>query len=1186
MKQRDLSLVGLILLVVFGVRFMPQSGAVAGTPTSAKRSETATTQTPPASEPKVPELWATLCKLNPDYVAQPSGADVHCLKGPRVGSIATVIATVPDPMRTHLRLWTDRTIESMQAAAAEAGYVPYLQALTWAISSGAANSPSQTSPYQAAQKYPGVLIFRNSKKKRDASSEQLSADYLVVFVVPETPAAGIDQEIFYAALRIIDNEIPKADSDPLKPPTVLVAGPSFSGSVLSLRDIEGKLAHENPHCFHAYSGTVTNAEFQNQHPRCQSKLTSLQTPDQEALNAFAKGVYGLGYKRNQIAILSEEGTDYGEQNDQPEILFLHFPRGIATLRNASEPAQSEPSQASGKSPQGTMQLSWQDTESGQADEVPSYGSQVTAVSQEASLAIVAQTIKRQGFKALGILATDPMDVAFLIHWFKMACPDIRLFVRDVDLLYLRTPDVGTAAGVLAVNNYVLLPQHPHWSPGNNERHLLHFPSSAQQGQYDAFTNVLYEMANQEPLLSPLPLWLATAGTAGYFPLDWLTEKGRMPPTFSNLGRPPYAAILLFAMFAFIATAHATCLWQPNWAPRYFKSEFDLGDQEDAITAAKGVCHVLALLCISLASLAAGFSFAYFFWASYHVSGLGISRTAYGVLAVLVIVCELYCLGLVSIVSKKTIAMLCRSTVVTPKKQSAAHDRDHTDKISLPSLRFLGSLFTLLFLLGTVFWCYWLPRNANIFFYWRNLCLTSGVAPTLPIVLLLTTIYLGIWVYLRRISWWECGSVKMPTERMDDVFPSDCNKEVDFIDQCMLRFPPSPWGYLLGGAYLAGILALWPWSTLNMLEPGWIQFFVIFSFCLALLFLWSNWVRFLAIWGELKKILAMLEKLPMRAAFSRLPRDGPLSITGWSVPGKSFLPLRQAVESLHALKAIDSNMVEKEMRNAVLHGIAALSNPQALAEPVERPQELRKAVGASASASGPQTGQPDATSIDAGKVRAIQATAGSQLRQAAMRGADLQKSEDSTAQQKEKLHRARRAMTELINELIPHLRREYWNRADSLTAGMELVSNQKRRNPDSSNLKFELAEDLIALRYYSYIRYVSTEVRSLLFFLVTSFVLLFAALHTYPFRSGRAIDLFFMVVFLVIGSSVFIVLLQQERNALLSSLQQTNADEVGKNFYFDLVKYGAIPLLTLIGSQVPSVSNFLLRWLQPNLAAFR
>jgi hypothetical protein len=176
------------------------------------------------------------------------------------------------------------------------------------------------------------------------------------------------------------------------------------------------------------------------------------------------------------------------------------------------------------------------------------------------------------------------------------------------------------------------------------------------------------------------------------------------------------------------------------------------------------------------------------------------------------------------------------------------------------------------------------------------------------------------------------------------------------------------------------------------------------------------------------------------------------------------------------------------------------------------------------------------------------------------------------------------MSAVIDQLIVYLQ-EYWQRGDCPVASSPVLLEGSRRKTDSANRKFELAEDLIALRYYSYIRYVGTELRHLLFFLVVGFSLLFLALHTYAFRADQTIDWSLIALFLVLGSGVVWVLMQQERDALLSRLQRTNADEIGKNFYLDLLKYGALPILTLLGTQVPWISNSLLRWLQPSLEAF-
>ena len=544
--------------------------------------------------------------------------------------------------------------------------------------------------------------------------------------------------------------------------------------------------------------------------------------------------------------------------------------------------------------------------------------------------------------------------------------------------------------------------------------------------------------------------------------------------------------------------------------------------------------------------------------------LGIPIRPYLVLAISVVASEVYVLWRASVAFRATLSILKNRQ---PDKKLA-----NQDKLNPESLRRVAMIFIALLVAGMLAWCVsLLPDPTNRFFHWRNLNLTSGVAPVIPIVILLMTIYLGIWVHLRRISWWEYGSIQLPDDPMDDIFPSDCTSQVQSIDLWMLRVPPKPWGRILAVMWVTGVVVLRPWTTLGMLEPIWIRWSVIFWLSVAFLLLSANWLRFLAIWREVQGILSKLEQLPLRAAFSRLPRDGPLSITGWSGPTKSFLPTRKAVETLRALESADPDLdrsVDKETRQAVFDTIAEWMN-EGIVQPVEQTQELKPAVG------GPGDAVATHTRVENKP----------QLQQSVRTSPKNGETEDSAAKQKERLHKMRRAMTRLLHQLIPYLRK-YWKQSETWHTGMKLVADQKRRETDSPNHRFELAEDLIVLRYYSYIRYVCTEARNVLFFLVLAFVLLFAALHSYPFRAGRAIDLWFIVLFLVMGTGIVIVLLQLERNALLSNLQQTKANKVGKNFYFDVLKYGAIPLLTLIGSQVPSISNFLLRWIQPNLEAFR
>jgi hypothetical protein len=185
--------------------------------------------------------------------------------------------------------------------------------------------------------------------------------------VPETPTSGLDKEGLFGAIRVI-NKLPGTQR------TILLAGPTFSGSAVSLKESAQELAMQSRsrvQCIQASSGTVSNAapwEFSDH--GCQSKFEMIQTPDDDALSAFADGMKSLFYQKNQIAILSEEGTKYGrQQNDKPtsknnddtksknkeirnsgEFLLLHFPRGISNLRNASDPVRAASSTNGGNYP--------------------------------------------------------------------------------------------------------------------------------------------------------------------------------------------------------------------------------------------------------------------------------------------------------------------------------------------------------------------------------------------------------------------------------------------------------------------------------------------------------------------------------------------------------------------------------------------------------------------------------------------------------------------------------------------------------------------------------------------------------------------------------------------------------------------------------------------------------------------
>src|SRR5712691_10048129 len=124
---------------------------------------------------------------------------------------------------------------------------------------------------------------------------------------------------------------------------------------------------------------------------------------------------------------------------------------------------------------------------------------------------------------------------------------------------------------------------------------------------------------------------------------------------------------------------------------------------------------------------------------------------------------------------------------------------------------------------------------NAFLHFRDLNLSSGVAPCLPIVSVLMVMYFGVWAYLRRLSYWEHRYVSMCDLKLDETIRQDLRGDVRAIDACLLGpLENKKWMAGFGVTLVASILAFRPWITLDMIEPSGVWLFVLFFLFLALL----------------------------------------------------------------------------------------------------------------------------------------------------------------------------------------------------------------------------------------------------------------------------------------------------------------------------------------------------------------
>jgi hypothetical protein len=399
---------------------------------------------------------------------------------------------------------------------------------------------------------------------------------------------------------------------------------------------------------------------------------------------------------------------------------------------------------------------------------------------------------------------------------------------------------------------------------------------------------------------------------------------------------------------------------------------------------------------------------------------------------------------------------------------------------------------------------------NAFLHFRDLNLTSGVAPALPLAFLVLVFYVGIWAFLLRLAYWRYRYADIRNLPLDNYINSDFTASAAAIDRGMQGgFKNGTWKAVFWATVILSLLLFRRWVLpIDMLETAEIRWLVSVFIVLVVLTLWLNWFRFISCWQSLQEILNGIEPLPIKTAFNRMPHETSLPIWQWRT-SDSCLLLRQIVERFRTLLATDCNAVSPALKDEFNDWIK------------------------------------HQTSLD---------------------------SVDEAEKEK--------AVMKIVQVLIPWLKDNYWGRV----ASGDQKTSEADAPQDKPDPKFAAAEDIVALLFYDYIRHVVIELRNLLFFLAAAFCLLFGALHVYAFRADSAIDWSMIGLFIIQGTGIVIVLAQMERNALLSRLADGSAGGLGKNFYFDLLKYGTVPLLTVLSSQVPFISNNVLRWLQPALEA--
>lgn len=417
----------------------------------------------------------------------------NCIPKDQLKNIHLIIATVPDPDKTEMRLEFDRDIDALEKAAAirEFSFTGYW--FPW-------NPRQSTSPPHKEEdveaallrlEQPGILLFHNERGER-----------LFIFIVGETPTSGIDRAQMVSALRYRQDLI-KSNGQPEEPPAqnvppveltpgnvrtaatltgpLMIAGPHYSGSLLSLGEVlyEGNLLGAakivSPENASDLLIDKFNDKFCKSHPGCLFRSLSLPVKKKNA--SALEYLQRLGYQRQQIAELIEDESGFGtathdsedadasDKTKQPVCgegfcTVLTFPRELSAVRSLSDRKSQQLAES------GAKLLSFtKDTEIKLAsqnpverDRPPTYASEAEVSEISDRLEDDLRVLKDKRIQCVLISATNPLDRAFLLEYLHDQLPNVRLLVEDGDAIEISHPHFVDLTGTIVISTLPIVPE--------------------------------------------------------------------------------------------------------------------------------------------------------------------------------------------------------------------------------------------------------------------------------------------------------------------------------------------------------------------------------------------------------------------------------------------------------------------------------------------------------------------------------------------------------------------------------------------------------------------------------------------------------------------------------------------------------------------------------------------------------
>jgi hypothetical protein len=1125
-------------------------------------------------------------------------------------NLHAIIATVPDPLHTRMSMETDRYLDAIQQAAFDSGYELATQWLPWTVKGAAEKASAVFNSLQAVdlEKFPGLLVFRPHFTPYLKSVDAL----LLVFVVGETPTAGINGFQFeYArgALAAFDG---KQQYD------LYIAGPNFSGSFLSL----SRLLEEAPLPGHVEirAGSVSNSEY------ARAMLIEL-TRNLYSLGPEGRGTHSVNFhgstlpnasfhqhfleladklhlRPNEVAEIMEDETGFSfrEKIKSSDPLIYRYPRDIAQLRNNYNDDAFAAAQPESKSI-GSVDFSLKDSQTGE-DSFPIFSTGHTPASQNAVVQQIVQHLRQSSTRLLSLSATNAFDTLFLANVLARNCPDMRVVLPSADLLFVQQASNGLLSGLMSVSPFPMFPEGravtQRLAASKVISDLTTFPSADQVGEFNAVLSLLAPMAiNQgqgdgyRQKFGPASnqdfssAWLLVLSSQGWMPVDLLGQANRE-----------------------LDVNHRSISW--------FDPRERTTSRQDAMTGMLRIGPAWVALCL----MTSAFSFLFFgrlgyllknpgarVWSNLCLSDLRKHPTTQQECEILhnrhfcLVSCFASLAGIDGL-------LLCPLIIFIANKGEVLTLRPGTEAVLLIALSLafvlclcaaVGIAFALkprsplaialkLLVIAFAFaadYVWWTCCDNGVTGYmlcFRTLALASPVSPILPLLLVGCGLFALSYFHLRRFTWGDRRRPLLNTSIFDVALGNSFHRIKDRLDLTLLtvssRGGLTGMFVLLSAAAVLTVALFWlPYGSLGSFERY--RFSLLLRVLIAPLALFTllSFLRFTEAWSLLRAFLVNLNSVILGRYFMHIPEFGSGTGPIW-IRGVQLMSLGTAVNSciaLHNLELIQGNHPNRS---------------------VEYANKLRAFLG---------DGQPDSSRLDF--IREYQ-----QFRQTAndiaaelcstvlidywrdnqlpfIGSSECDTEHDATSAEQSAKSKEKAASLEAGKNFELRRFTAAVGRIGSLYIASRIADGELTPVPEQKpkslpTAAYEQACRFVALHYSAYIGYALHQLQNLLICSLVCFVLLVLALNSFSFQSPQAIVHLLTAGLIIGGVVVLIAFAQMERDPILSRLSGTAEGELGKTFWLRALSYGAIPVLTVLSTEFPSIGRFFTAWIQPISAALQ